>query len=110
MIGCPFDRFVQRIKDAAAIDDEAVEDRRSLRQAEQWRTWVAFVWTDQKIRRRGLVRIQFRRDFGNAGMDSQLLRAENGSTSLESEFFISRNDCNRISLEVFFVAVDLRRK
>ncbi len=42
--------------------------------------------------------------------DYLLLRAENGSTSLESEFYISRNDCNRISLEVPFVTVDLRRK
>lgn len=42
--------------------------------------------------------------------DYLLLRAENGSTALESDFFITRNDCNRISLEVFFVAVDLRRK
>lgn len=42
--------------------------------------------------------------------DYLLLRAENGSTSLESEFYIAGNDCNRISLEVFFVAVDLKRK
>ena len=42
--------------------------------------------------------------------DYLLLRAENGSTSLESEFYIAGNDCNRISLEIFFVAVDLKRK
>lgn len=42
--------------------------------------------------------------------DYLLLSADNGSTSLESEFYITRNDCNRITLEVFFVAVDLRRK
>ena len=42
--------------------------------------------------------------------DYLLLSADNGSTSLESEFYISRNDCNRITMEVFFVAVDLRRK
>lgn len=38
------------------------------------------------------------------------LTAANQSSSLGSEFYIARNDCNRISLEVFFVTVDLKRK
>ncbi|MCF8237766.1 MAG: hypothetical protein K9I85_06395 [Saprospiraceae bacterium] len=42
--------------------------------------------------------------------DYLLLTASNQSSSLESEFYIARNDCNRISLEVFFLTVDLRRK
>ncbi len=42
--------------------------------------------------------------------DYLLLSATNQSTLLESEFFIARNDCNRISLELFFLTVDLKRK
>ncbi len=42
--------------------------------------------------------------------DYLLLSAQNQSTSLESEFYIARNDCNHISLEMFFLTVDLKRK